>query len=131
MRILIFIGSFLAVLAMAYWAYQQNFQTMQARERVQTLQVEIASAREAIAIQRAEWAYLNRPSRLRDLVDLNFDELQLLPMTPRHFGTIDEVPFPLPDLPATADIIDGLTDTENAVGPAITSAPDIDGVSFP
>ena len=131
MRILIFIGSFLAVLGMAYWAYQQNFQTMQARERVQTLQVEIASAREAIAIQRAEWAYLNRPSRLRDLVDLNFDELQLLPMTPRHFGTIDEVPFPLPDLPATADIIDGLTDTENAVGPAITSAPDIDGVSFP
>ena len=131
MRILIFIGSFLAVLGMAYWAYDQNFETKQARDRVRALQVEIADAREAIAIQRAEWAYLNRPERLRDLVDLNFDELQLLPMTPRHFGTIDEVPFPRPDAPAIADTIEGLSDTENAVGPAEIAAPDVGGESYP
>lgn len=129
MRILMFIGSFLAVLGMAYWAYDQNFETKQARDRVRALQVEIASAREAIAIQRAEWAYLNRPERLRDLVDLNFDELQLLPMTPRHFGTIDEVPFPLPDAPVA--VIEGLSDTENAIGPAEIPAPDVDGESYP
>lgn len=79
------------VIGVAFWAYQQNHQTRQAQKRVDSLQREIAITRDALSIERAEWAYLNRPDRLRDLVNLNFDALELLPMTPDHFATIDEV----------------------------------------
>ena len=118
MRILIFLGSLLAVVGMAYWAYQQNFETQQAQKRVRTLHQEIAATREALAIQRAEWSHLNRPDRLRDLVDLNFDELQLLPMTPDSFGAIAEVPKPLPQFEVGGLTFDELTDQEATVAGA-------------
>ena len=41
------------------------------------LRAEIADEREALAVLNAEWAYLNRPDRLRDLADLNGDRLGL------------------------------------------------------
>ena len=118
MRILIFLGSLLAVVGMAYWAYQQNFETQQAQKRVRTLHQEIAATREALAIQRAEWSHLNRPDRLRDLVDLNFDGLQLLPMTPDSFGSIAEVPKPLPQFEVGGLTFDELTDQEATVAGA-------------
>jgi len=118
MRILIFLGSLLAVVGMAYWAYQQNFETQQAQKRVRTLHQEIAATREALAIQRAEWSHLNRPDRLRDLVDLNFDELQLLPMAPDSFGSIAEVPKPLPQFEVGGLTFDELTDQEATVAGA-------------
>ena len=115
MRILIFLGSLLAVVGMAYWAYQQNFETQQAQKRVRILQQDIAATREALAIQRAEWSHLNRPDRLRDLVDLNFDELQLLPMTPDSFGSIAEVPKPLQQFEVGRLTFDELTDQQVTV----------------
>ena len=126
MRILIFLGSLLAVIGMAYWAYQQNFETQQAQKRVRILQQEIASAREALAVQRAEWAHLNRPDRLRDLVDLNFEQLELFPMTPEHFGTITEVPKPLPTFEVGDFTFDELTDAQITV-----AGPELGEESFP
>ena len=54
--------------------------------------------KEAIGVLNAEWAYLNRPERLRELVDLKFDVLQLIPLTPSHFGDSEMIRYPIPEL---------------------------------
>jgi cell division protein FtsL len=94
MRGLVFILSSLLVISMAYWAYVENYQTRASIRRVVNLQKEIALERQAIAVLEAEWAYLNRPDRLRDLVDLNFADLQLIPLSARHFGDVSMVAYP-------------------------------------
>jgi hypothetical protein len=105
MRILIYAMTFLAVLALGFWAYRENYATQAASRDVTRLQSEIAALRDSIAIQRAEWAYLNRPDRLRELVNANFVQLGLEPMQPHQFGSIEEVGFPPP--PALADLVTG------------------------
>ena len=85
----------LAVIALGYWAYHQNIETQRALRDVERLQREIVAERESLGVLRAEWAYLNRPDRLRDLAELNFDRLGLLPLMPEQFGTVSQVGYPL------------------------------------
>jgi hypothetical protein len=96
MRSLLFVLSVLAVIGSGYWAYRENYQTQDALDEVASLQARIGAQRERLAILRAEWAYLNRPDRLRDLAQLNFDKLGLLPLRPDQFGRVDQVAYPLP-----------------------------------
>ncbi len=97
MRPLVYILSFLALIALGSWAYRENYATQGALRDVAKLQDEIALLREALVVQRAEWAFLNRPDRLRDLVTLNFDRLGLLPMEPLQFATASDIAYPAPD----------------------------------
>lgn len=94
MRGLLYIVTGFAVMALAFWAYRENYRTQAALTEVQELQREIGTARERLAILRAEWAYLNRPERLRDLADINFATLGLLPLMPDQFGQVDQVGYP-------------------------------------
>lgn len=94
MRTLLYTLAIGSVVGLAYWAYQENFETQQALKRLSAVQAQIGDTREALAVQRAEWAYLNRPDRLADLVKLNFADLGLLPLTPGHFGAVDQVAYP-------------------------------------
>ncbi len=98
MRPVLYILSFLAVLASAFWAYRENYATQGQLKDIAALQDEIATLRESIALQRAEWAYLNRPDRLRELATINFDRLGLLPMEPEQFGTSAEIAYPAPPI---------------------------------
>ncbi|QCO55111.1 cell division protein FtsL [Pseudorhodobacter turbinis] len=98
MRPFLFILSAVVLMSLAFWAYRENYATQRAQKDVTALTREIAYLREALSQQRAEWAYLNRPSRLRDLVVLNFDSLGLLPMEPEQFGRVEQVAYPLPPL---------------------------------
>jgi hypothetical protein len=96
-----------AVMALAFWAYRENYATQQALRDQRQVQRDIAALREAIAVQRAEWAYLNRPERLSALAVANFDRLGLLPMTGEAYGTIAEVPLPVAtDPPAIDNAVD-------------------------
>jgi hypothetical protein len=96
MRSLLYLVTTLAVIALAAWAYRETHLTQQAMNQQRALERDIARLTEALRIQRAEWAYLNRPDRLRELVDVNFDRLPLVPMTGDHFGDIGQIAYPLP-----------------------------------
>lgn len=100
MRPFLFILSAMVLMSLAFWAYRENYATQRALKDVSNLNQQIADLREELSQQRAEWAYLNRPSRLRDLVALNFDSLGLLPMDPGQFAPVDQVAFPLPPIAA-------------------------------
>lgn len=100
MRGLFFVLTTFAVMALAVWAYRENYATQRALDEVATLHRQIGQLREEIAVLNAEWAYLNRPDRLRALADLNFDRLGLLPLAPEQFGNVEQVAYPIPDLPA-------------------------------
>ncbi len=90
----------LAVFGLALWAYQENYRTQQVLGDTQELQHKIGAAQIRLSVLRAEWAYLNRPDRLRELADLNFDRLGLLPLRPDQFGQVDQVVYPAePELP--------------------------------
>ncbi len=99
MRPVLYGLSFLALIALGFWAYRENNATQASLKHVQALQQQIAGLREAMSLQRAEWAYLNRPDRLRELATANYDRLGLLPMEPAQFGTPGQVAYPTPDVP--------------------------------
>ncbi|MHA3976577.1 cell division protein FtsL [Halovulum sp. GXIMD14794] len=102
MRTLLYIAASALVVAFAAWAYQVNYTTQEAVRRVDSLRAQIAEEREAIAMLNAEWAYLNRPDRLRALAEMYFPELGLMPMTAEHFGDPAMVPYPQPAIPLLA-----------------------------
>lgn len=112
MRPVFFVLSFLVVISLGFWAYRENYATQAALRDMGRLQDEIAGLREALTLQRAEWAYLNRPERLRELATLNFDRLGLLPLEPTQFGMAAQIAYPMPtllpmdDFPEITDPVD-------------------------
>ena len=124
MRPVLYVLSFLALIALGFWAYRENDATQAALKEVEGLQRQISGLREALTVQRAEWAYLNRPDRLRELATANFDRLGLMPMEPSQFGTAAQVSYPaakLPEVSFTQDVqgttgADAETGTETGTG---------------
>jgi hypothetical protein len=120
MRPVLYILSFIAVLGSAFWAYRENYATQGQLKHMAALQDDIATLRESIALQRAEWAYLNRPDRLRELATINFDRLGLLPMEPHQFGYSAQVAYP----PPPELRITGTVETMGSLNPDdVTSGP--------
>lgn len=102
MRSLLYVLTFLTVIAAAFWAYHENYKTQAALGDAQSVRGEIADARARLAVLRAEWAYLNRPDRLRDLAEVNFERLELMPLEPDQFGRVDQIAYlQPPELPIT------------------------------
>ncbi|MAM61611.1 MAG: cell division protein FtsL [Maritimibacter sp.] len=94
MRSALYVLSTLIVMGLGYWAYVENYKTQAALDEVETLQRDIGQMRERLVVLKAEWAYLNRPDRLRDLAEMNFDRLGLLPLAPEQFGRVDQIAYP-------------------------------------
>ena len=99
MRTVLYILTAFAVVGLAFWAYRENYATQQALKETDRLHQEIRAAHARLTVLRAEWAYLNRPDRLRELAELNFERLQLFPLRPDQFGRVDQVAFPPPPEP--------------------------------
>ena len=81
-------------MGLAFWAYHQNYKTQSVLKGTERVQSEIAALRERLSVLRAEWAYLNRPDRLRDLAELNFDRLRLFPLSPEQFAQTHRIEYP-------------------------------------
>lgn len=81
----------------AFWAYRVNYEAKGALDRVSGLRRAIAAEREAIAVLRAEWAWLSAPDRVRALVAANAEALGLEPMTAMSYVAIDRLPSPPPE----------------------------------
>ena len=102
--------------------YQTSYKAQEQERELARLNREIRQAHADIQVLKAEWAYLNRPDRLRELVTLNFDRLGLFPMEPGQFGQINAVAMPPP--PITADL--SITKPVDVIGdldPAQESTP--------
>lgn len=106
MRSFLCVLTALAVIGLAFWAYRENYRTQEAQSHAQMLQSEIGEARQRLRVLNAEWAYLNRPDRLRELVNMNFGRLALLPLTPEQFGDVAQIAYPDPQALPVTDPID-------------------------
>ena len=82
------------MIGLAFWAYRENYATQQVLTETQTLQREIGEAQERLSVLRAEWAYLNRPDRLRELARSILTGWGCCRLRPDQFGRVDEVSYP-------------------------------------
>lgn len=114
MRTLLYLMTMLAVMGLAFWAYRENYRTQAQIDRMEAVQREIAGLREQLGVLRAEWSWLNRPERLAELVDLNFERLKLLPLTADQFIEVTQVPYAPPPPPPAAEDADPADDDQTA-----------------
>ncbi|TRW97222.1 cell division protein FtsL [Paracoccus sp. M683] len=96
MRSIIILSCVLSVMGLAFWAYRENYRTQAALDEMRQVQNQIGQLREDLGVLRAEWAYLNRPTRLRELVDLNFERLRLVPIEAGQFIRLAQIDYPAP-----------------------------------
>ncbi len=106
MKTFFYLCAALAVMGLAFWAYQENYQTQAALKQSAKTKREIGDLRQSLAVLNAEWAYLNRPERLAELAEINFDRLGLLPLEPEQFGAVEQVAFPPPPVLPISDPIE-------------------------
>ncbi len=106
MKSLLYMLAGFAVMGLAFWAYSENYRTQASIDKVERLHREISTSTARMSVLKAEWAYLNRPDRLRDLADMNFPRLELLPLAPEQLGSIDQVGFPAEPLLAVTDPVE-------------------------
>jgi len=115
--------SMIALVSASSWAYHVNYRTKLSLGRIDKLRAQIAAEREAVEVLRVEWAFLNSPRRLTQLVSLNADRLGLVPMSPQHFDDVAVIPYgvseaePLPAPPETVELapVAGSSEAQSAV----------------
>ncbi|MFO1175723.1 MAG: cell division protein FtsL [Paracoccaceae bacterium] len=109
MRNFLLLLSVTAIMGLAFWAYRENYSTQAEVGQLRDLQAEVGQLKESLGVLNAEWAYLNRPDRLRELADINFGRLGLLPLTPEQFGEVAQVSYPAAQTPELAPSADATT----------------------
>ncbi|MBA4335267.1 MAG: hypothetical protein C0420_10250, partial [Methylobacterium sp.] len=62
-----------ALVSSAFYAYTIKYETTLEAEQVQKIRMKIHRERDAIAVLKAEWQFLNRPDRLQALAERHLD----------------------------------------------------------
>lgn len=119
MRAPLYLMGVLMVVFTAFWSYRMTYATQDRYAAIAELRREIGRERQAIAVLRADWAYLNAPERLETLVAAHGAALGLGPMTPEHFAMAGEIAMPAADDGMAPVAIIDLDD----LAPRLTAAP--------
>lgn len=101
----------------AAWAYQTKYETIFYAEQVRKLENRVEKEREQIAVLKAEWQLLNRPSRLEQLVAKHLD---LKPLKPSQFARAQELPERRPVVDQIGAKLDALGITGSISTPGST-----------
>lgn len=70
-----------ALVGSAVYAYTIKYQTSYRAEQIAKTNIEIKAERDAIAVLRADWAFMTRPERLQPLADKYLPELKPVQVT--------------------------------------------------
>ena len=84
MRIALLTILFIFCVISAIWAYQMNYETRAKKKQILEVTKKINFTLNRIELLRAEWAFLNSPERLSKLVDENFLNLNLIPISKKN-----------------------------------------------
>lgn len=76
----------------AYALYMVKFSVQNLQHELAATQTQLAQEKESLHLLNAEWAYLNRPERLRRLADAH---LALVPLDSRRMDNFDLLPAAL------------------------------------
>ena len=105
MKSITYIAMTIVVIFLAFWAYQESYRAKSTLNLIKTVNKDINFAQEKLSVLRVEWAYLNRPDRLRALADLNFEKLKLIELNTKHFGDVEISRSGQDDLSTTRETI--------------------------
>ena len=84
MRIVLLASFFILCVISAIWAYQMNYETRAKKKQILDITKKINFTLNRIELLKAEWAFLNSPERLSKLVDENFLNLNLIPISKKN-----------------------------------------------
>lgn len=79
----------ISIAVLAIGLYLVKYSVADVQRDVARLQTELADEKESLHLLNAEWAYLNRPDRLRKLADRHLD---LEPLDSRQIGEVSVLP---------------------------------------
>lgn len=105
MKGLIYASFAILVMALGFWAYRENYATQASLKEVRQIVAQISAAKARLDRLEAEWAFLNRPDRLSELVNMSYGRLELIPLQGTSYAKVDRVPLPFmgpPPPPQTA-----------------------------
>ena len=111
-----------ALVASAVYVYSVKYQTIYASEQIVKTRHLIDKERDAIAMLRAEFAFLTRPDRLQALAD---KQLDMQPLSLRQIVRADDLPEPA----ARVDSIGRKLEALGLLGPTATPNPGVTGAT--
>ena len=92
-RTLIYSALSMSLIVFAWWAYKVNYQTQNRQEVVEEMQSAHSERFYYLEYLNAEWAHLTRADRLVALVENNFDQVMLGPMTKVNLAKVETIPY--------------------------------------
>jgi cell division protein FtsL len=93
MRILLYIVGIVSFLLLAGLSYSQNYATRDTLTQIEQIKSDIVQKQKELYALQDEWSYLNRPERIKNLVTINYQYLQMSRPIPTGKVDISELPF--------------------------------------